>query len=232
MIGTKTASSKFTPASLTNVFARWRTDSGLDVAQTSVWTDSINGLVLSQATGSARPTLAAAELDGFSAASFAHASSQRITLASFVHSQPYGFLLVYKCTNQTAASGQDLVFSFGSAVGARSMLSDDTPRSFFSAGTNLAASPQMMLAQAKYSYMLMYANGTSSWVTIDGRRVSVGDAGNNATTQITLGGFSDGTHCTTIKVLELVPFGTLVAGEDEKIYNYCRRTYPTIGGAW
>lgn len=233
MIGS--ANNRFTPASLTNVYERWRTDTGVNLSAAdaggSVFRGSVNGLYLSNPTVATRPTLLTNELNGFSALSFVAGSSTFLSLSSFAHTQPYGFMMVYKATNNSAGSGFDEFLTWQATVGAGYILSDTTPRCFMSAGTNLAGSPQVMLAEAKYSYLICYLNGTASWFSLDGRRVNLGDAGAGASTQLTVGGFPGSNHWTTLKLVELAAFGALATGEDAKLMNYCRREYRIVGAA-
>ena len=219
----------FDPAGIATTFEDWTTEYGVDTGATAVWTGALNGLVLSQATSAKRPTLVKRDVNGYDALAFDHTATQHIGLASFVHAQPYGFLLVYKCTNQSAASNNDNVITFGPTTATRYVISDTTPRCFLSGGTNLAGSPQVKLAEAKYSYLVAYLNGTSSWFSIDGRRVNVGDAGTSATTQLTLAGFSDSTHCTTISASKMTWFGALTSDEEAKMATFCRRKYGIVG---
>lgn len=218
----------WTTRNLLNIHEVWRTDSGVDTSSSNTWTGLHNGLILSQATASKRPALATNQLNGFSALAW-DGVDDWLTLASFSKSAPFGFLLVFKITAQTAVSNHDTIVETGVVGTAPSQSLDSTPQTVLNAGASITYNAAPLTATTGYSAMLSYINGASSFIAEnDNTRIS-GNAGSGGTTRLNLGNNNAGTRGVTISVVEFAVFGTLGGDERARIFDYTRSTYGLAG---
>jgi hypothetical protein len=206
-------------------YESWRADFGLSTATANVWTGRKNGLVLAQTTSGKRGTVVANQLNGFPCLR-QDGVDDLLQLASFVHTQPYGVLMVFKCTPH-APGANDIALDLNSA--SDGVIIDTTPRTFLD-GSAVCLYPNTVAANA-YRYCIFYWNSTMAWISENGIVRKCSAISNIATTNITLGGLSTeaGTHWMAQDVVEVTPFGALTADDVGQLNNYCRVTYGLKG---
>ncbi len=217
----KKRSSSFTPASLTNLRAWYKSDVGTTIATgVAQWNDqSGNGNHLTQPTGGLQPTLTAGQINGLPAIVFGGFGVHMDVSFAIVH--PSTVFLVMK--QNVWANGTFFCDGITSnTMVVRQMTATPNIEQF--AGSSGGASTG--LAVGTFGLVTSIFNGASSSLQVNGGTVGTGNPGTANPAGFAIGAQASGGQSSQIAVAEIIVMAAAAtAGETASVRAYSQARY-------
>ncbi len=213
--------SSFTPASLTNLRAWYKSDTGITIGTgVSQWNDlSGNANHLVQATAANQPVVTAGAINGLPAITF-DGVNDSLKAGAFTLVQPETIFVVYKQSTWTV---DDAICDGNTADSMLLTQQSVTPQIRVYGGTHVGP---VSLTLGVFALAAAVLDGASSSLQVNNEAAATGPGGALGGGGFTLGSRATGTNCSDIAVAEVVVMAAnATAGERANMRAYVAARY-------